>query len=238
MVYATTGVSRLRMTESGYVEIPLVDFGVIARGCAGGNDKEQIFLTEQSDLFRVEAGGAIERLNYREYMDTLTVASVVICHDPDEGYFTISDNNNGFTLTRTGLGATDAVLPTSMCRLPGYDGLAGTSVNAADPQAVAVLTDIFDGGDRAVWELQYVCIATTDTTTAGWQVQVDWRLNKNDAWTRTTAVAVDDRGRARVKVSGIEFRIYLTAANRKQVDLERIEAEMRQGGKRKLANIT
>lgn len=238
MVYAENGISRLRMTENGYIEQPILDFGIQYRGLAGGDRSNHIAITEQSGMFRFSASGEVERLNYKEYMDTLTLSSTVICHDSDENFFTISDNNNGFTLTRTGLAATDGVLPASLVRMPGYDGLAGTHVTASDPQAAHVLTEIFDGGDRQVWELQYVAIATTDTTSAGWQIQVDWRLNKDDNWTRTTAVAVDDRGRARVKVSGIEFRIYLSAANRKQVDLERIEAELRRGGMRKLANIT
>ena len=50
--------------------------------------------------------------------------------------------------------------------------------------------------------------------------------------TTSTAVASDERGIARVKVSGVEFRVLLTHADRTKCDLERIEVELRREGKR------
>ena len=64
-----------------------------------------------------------------------------------------------------------------------------------------------------------------------------WRLNKNDGFTTETAVAFDDRGNARVKVSGIEFQLILSATDRTLADLERVEIEMRQGGKKKFRQL-
>ena len=236
VAYTRSGVSILRMTEAGYREEEILDIGVLYSGNVGGDKSQHIFITEQADLYRLR-GNELEKLNYREYMDTLTLSATVICYDPDERYFTISDSNNGFTLTRTGLAATDAILPSSMCRMQGYEGLAGTPVNEGGTVAASLTTDIFDAGSRGVHEIVYVNIATTDTTTAGWTVQVMWRMNKNDNFTTESAVTFDDRGVARVKVSGIEFKLILTAEDRTKVDLERIEVVLRQGGKKKLRQL-
>jgi hypothetical protein len=62
-------------------------------------------------------------------------------------------------------------------------------------------------------------------------------MNKNDSFTTETAVTFDDRGVARVKTCGIEFKLLLTASNRALADLERIEIEMQQDGKKKLRQL-
>ena len=147
----------------------------------------------------------------------------------------ISDSTSGYTLTRTGLSQTNAVRPTSMFRMPGATNLSGTAVTASNPQACGLRTDTFDGGFRGVHEVVNVRVATFDTS--GWTVAVAWRLNKNDAFTTTSAVAFDDRGNARVKVSGIEFQLVLSAADRTAADLERVEIEMRMGGKKKFRQL-
>lgn len=235
MAYTKSGVSYLRWTERGFVEDVKHDVGILYRGCAGGDLKGHLFHNANDQLNMVDANGNVERLGYREFGGTLLTNEEIICVDSEERTYTISDSATGYTLTRTGLSRTDAVRPTSMFRMTGASGLSGTAEVAADPVAAGLRTDTFDGGFRGVHEVVNVHIATTDTI--GWTVAVAWRLNKNDAFTTTTAVSFDDRGNARVKVFGIEFQLILAAANRKLVDLERVEIEMRMGGKKKLRQL-
>lgn len=237
VAYTTSGVYLCRYTEAGYIDEEVLNIGVRYAGHVGGNEREHLFITQQNDLYRWREGQGIEKLNYAEYISTMTAASVVICHDPDEGYFTIADGTRCFTLTLTGFAKTDCIIPSSLARLQNYTGLAGTPINEAGTVPASLTTDLFDGGYRSVHEITYVNIATAETGTNDWAIEVGWRMNKHDAITWTTAIDFDDRGKARVNVSGIEFQIRLTADDRTKVDLDRIDIEFRDGGKRSLRQL-
>lgn len=237
IAYTESGVYMLQFTEGGYIEQEVLNIGVRYSGHVGGNEREHLFITQQDDVYRWRAGSGPEKLNYSEFIATMTAANIVISHDPDEGYFTIADGTKSFTLTLTGFAKTDAIIPSSLARLQGYTGLAGTPINEAGTVAASLTTDLFDGGFRNVHEITYVNIATYDTNATGWTVQVGWRMNKQDAISYESAVTFDDRGKARVNVSGTEFQLKLSAPDRTKVDLDRIDIEFRDGGKRSLRQL-
>lgn len=231
MVYTSEGVSRIRMTESGFVEDDVHDIGVASRHQVGGDLREHIFVDRTNNLNRVDENGNVSRIGYADHMIFVSGAGLLISLDPMERFYAISNGDYGYMLTRTGLCKTPCMMPTSYWRQgtlygPTIEDLTGTAT---------IETDIFDGGFRGVHEVVHVRIATTDTI--GWTVTVKWRLNKNDAFTSEDPVTFDDRGDARVKVSGIEFKLLLTASNRSLVDLERIEIELKQGGKKKFRQL-
>ena len=231
MVYTHNGVSRIRMTESGFVEDDVHDIGVSARHQVGGDMREHIFVDKTNNLNRVDENGNVSRIGHADEMIFIAGAGMLISIDPMERFYALSDGTYGYMLTRTGLSKTPCMMPTSYWR---NDTLHGPTIETTGTPAT-IETDIFDGGFRGVHEVVHVRVATYDTS--GWTVTVKWRLNKNDDFTNETAVAFDDRGDARVKVSGIEFKLLLTAANRSLVDLERIEIELRQGGKKKFRQL-
>lgn len=231
MVYTSKGVSRIRMTESGFVEDDVHDVGVSARHQVGGDIREHIFVDRASNLNRVDENGNVSRIGYADHMIFIGGSGLLISLDPLERFYALSNGDYGYMLTRTGLCKTPCMMPTSYWR---NGTLYGPTIETTGT-AATIETDIFDGGFRGVHEVVHVRVATTDTI--GWTVTVKWRLNKNDAFTSEDAVAFDDRGDARVKVSGIEFKLLLTASNRSLVDLERIEIELRQGGKKKFRQL-
>lgn len=231
MVYTDRGVSRVRMTENGLVEEQVSDLGVLRRHQVGGDIREHVFVDDAANINRVDENGNVQRLGYTEYAIYASGEGMLISVDPMERFYSIANGTYGFMLTRTGLCKTPCMMPTSLWR----DGtLYGPTVETAGT-AATIETDIFDGGYRGVHEVVYVRIAATDTI--GWTVAVKWRLNKNDNFTTESAVAFDDRGVARVKTSGIEFKLLLSASNRSLADLERVEIEMRQGGKKKFRQL-
>lgn len=231
MVYTDRGVSRVRMTEEGLVEDQVSNVGVITRHQVGGDMYEHIFVDDTSNLNRVDENGNVSRIGYDEFMIFVSGTGMLISVDPLERFYSISDGTYGFMLTRTGLSKTPCMMPTSLWR---SGTLRGPTIETTGT-AATIETDIFDGGYRGVHEIVFVRIATTDTI--GWTVAAKWRMNKDDNFTTETAVAFDDRGVARVKTSGIEFKLLLTASNRALADLERIEIELRQGGKKKLRQL-
>jgi len=233
MVYTTKGVSRISITESGFVEDDMVDYGITSIGNAGGDMREHLFVDDSGHLNRTDANGNVERLGYDEYLTAVSGSGCLISVDPLDRFYNIANGTYGFMYTRTGLCKTPYYMPTSLWR----DGpLYGPRI-LNNNYTTIIETDIFDGGFRGVHEVTHVRIATYDTT--GWTVTPKWRLNKNDAFTSEAAVAFDDRGDARIKVSGIEFKLLFTVANvvSPVAEMERIEIEMRQGGKKKLRQL-
>lgn len=237
IAYTLSGVYLLRYTDIGYVETELLNIGVRYAGHVGGNMREHIFITQQNDLYRIRAGSAPEKLGYAEFLSTMTAANIVICHDPDEGYFTIGDGSKCFVLTLTGFARTDSVIPSSLARLQNLSSLAGTPINEGGTVPASLTTDLFDGGFRNVHEITYINIATAESSTNDWAVEVGWRINKNDAIAFEASQDFDDRGKVRVNVSGTEFQLRLTADDRTVVDLDRIDVEFRDGGKRSLRQL-
>lgn len=230
IVYGDKSVLRLSMGEVsangklrlGYREQILLDQGIAGRGAVNGDESEHVFVTNQGEVYRLRAGEGLERLGYDEFVGALTIADIVVAYDQKEHYYFFSDGTNGFCLTRTGLGGCDDIMPISLFRSPGNDGVIGTGIIAGSPTGAVIETEIFDGGMRSVWEIAYVDISTTDTDSTGWQLVPKYRLDKSLAMTTKAAETFDLRGRVRTKTPGIDHAVRLTASNRTLVDLERI----------------
>lgn len=236
MAYTATGVSYIEWGEGGLIEDVRSNVGIDSDCYVNGDLKQHLYIDKTGDLNIVGPRGELERLGYGEFLAIMD-DDIMISLDEQERFWMICDGDEGYTYSRTGLTRTDALRATSfMSQAAGsYLGTIGIPVAEAGTPDAILRTDTFDGGFRGVHEVVYVRIAATDTI--GWTVAVAWRMNKNDSFTTTSAVAFDDRGIARVKVSGIEFQLILTAADRTLADLERIEIEMRQDGKKKLRQL-
>lgn len=227
-VYAQNSVSVLSLDQSGEInEQVLLEHGGAGRGCVAGDREEHVFLTRQGDLYRTYLNQGHTRLDFDDLFGPM-IANVVLTCDPVERDVYICNGVNGYILTATGLGRCSGMMPSSLLRMSGQDGLIGTHLSSADPTAATVETCLFDFGERfGVKEVAFANLATTDTI--GWQASAKYRMDKSASLTSPTPIAVDDRGNARVKTSGIEFTLLLTAANRKLADLERVEVIKGQG---------
>jgi len=235
VVYGEDGIAALRAASDPVPTFGLhvfpetgVNLGSASRGAAGGGELGQVFVDESGVLWLIRPDLAVEKLGYQEYFEDMLGENIVVQYEPTEKEFWISDGTDTYLLTETGL-CRPPWMVTSVSFAQG--GRVGIRFDESDADSVEVITEAFDGGERGVWEIVTVRIATTDTDAVGWQVAVDYRFGKGDAWSRTTSVPVDSRGIARVKVSGIEFRIVLTHRDRAKADLERIELEMRSEGR-------
>lgn len=230
VAYGKNSISVLRFGELpyrggsklGYREQVIAEWGVASRGAVAGSNDEHVFVSKQGDMWRLSDKG-LERLGYDEFVGALTLASIVMAHDPFENYYWISDGTNGYCYTRTGLGKCSDIMPSSVLRADDTNGLVGTGIIASPVTGVTVETELLDGGVRTAWEVGYIDISTTDTDTTGWQEATRYRLNKGDALTTKSAETFDDRGRLRAKTPGIEFAFRLTATDRTKVDLERMD---------------
>lgn len=252
IVYTTNGVSKLDWTQGGYIETPLPQEGLAVRGAMNGDEREHVWLTKQGQLKRWTIGSGVDDLDLREHLGglvpTAATGRVVVAFDSTERYYSIAgkpvvgsgtlDGLKGFWLTRTGLGGSDAVMPTTLLRHPGaaspYNGLLGLYQEPAVFGGVEIVNDTFDLGDRGTWEIIKVGLATNNAT-GTWNVSAYWRMNRSEAFAETTPLAPDDRGIAYVKCSGIEARVKVTCDIKAFGNLDRIDVYLQNTANGKIA---
>lgn len=233
VVYGADGIAALRSANSPDSTYGLHTFpeigtrvGVADRDAAAGGDGGHFFIDEEGVSWFVNPDMSIQRLGHKEFFSGMLDSDIVVSYDERNREFWIADGTDCYVRTSTGLSKAPW-MPTTVSFAEG--GNVGVKFAVASPSAVGIVTQPFDGGSKGIFEVYEVRLATTDTHTTGWQVAIDWRVGKADSWTRSTAVTCDTRGIARVKVTGMEFRIVLTHADRTKADLERIEVELRDG---------
>ena len=214
--------------------------GIAGRCAVGGGVEEHIVLDESGDLWRVQSNLVATRLGYSEYLSPMLSNDVIITHDSQHDEYYIADGVVSYLLNKDGLCRAPRT-PTSVSFAQGglvsiYMENDGTLVGSPAPtDAVEIVTQPFYGDShRKVWEMNFVTVVSTDTDATGWQVAVDYRFSKGAEWQRTDAVTCDERGTARVNVSGTEFRIVLSHADRTLGDLDNVELELSVGGKRSI----
>ena len=253
LVYGTRGISRFKATPGEYVELPKAELNQgVLDGTVAGDEEHQRCVTSSHMLYATVGDGYDEvksRLGYVEYLETLTGAILASTWDPEEKYYWVSDGTHAFCFTRTGLGQCDGLFPTSVCRVPGIDGLIGFYYEPVDEylhpitQPARLVSNIIDTGNRGLYSVSKVKVSATDTTPTGWAASIWSRTNRNNALVQSTAYGVDPRGQTTLTAPPFtEMELEIEAADRTLVDCERVEVEIwpvnaAGGGKVNLAGL-
>jgi len=77
----------------------------------------------------------------------------------------------------------------------------------ADTYYFVLVTEAFDMGIRARKFIESVIIGSADTGTL--EAALDFRFAKDESWTRTSYVSVNEEGIAHLTMAGIEFRVVI-----------------------------
>jgi len=225
MVYGANGVTAVTRDHQ---PIDLMFMGTCGRGCVAGTQAEHVFVDIEGTLWHLSADLHLTKLGYKEYLGALTVANIVASYDPEEQVYYFCTGLGGYTLTKTGLGEL-SIFTSGVQRvggtLYGFQKDGGTTTSQ-------VVTDSIDFGTRDVKTL--VEVQLSGSGIAGATVQINYKFDKDDAYTTTDAVTVDTRGNALVKVSGIQFQIVVNFAARANVNLNDILVTVSDGSKRGL----
>ena len=225
---ATMGLQQIKNMGAGV--------GCASRGAAGGGLQGHMFVDSYGELWLINPDLTAERLGHKEIFSNMLGNDIVVSYDPSLREFYIADGTECYVRSEVGL-TKGPQMPTNVSFAQGAS--MGIILDPAETDVVTLSTNPFDGGVRGVKEITEVRLATTDTDTTGWTVAIDYRFNKGGldgagSWEQSATVTCDDRGVARVKVSGIEFRVVLTNPDRTKCDLERFEIEVRVDGKKTL----
>ena len=233
IAYCENCVVRLaRMDDGRWVEADrIVEEGVPSRSSVAGTDKQHFAVMKSGDIWGGQLNQGWGNLQYANLMNTLTLANLVVTHDPQDDYTWFSDGVDCFLKTPEGMGNSNAIRPSSVVRVHGTAGALGTAVRQADPQTVIIESNVFDSGGRDVFQTLFLDVTARDTHSTGATAYMKARKDKADALTSfsASAVAVDDRGKARVSTSGIEMSAVILHPDHTLLDLDTFDAIITEG---------
>ena len=185
----------------------LIPTGLASRNSIGGTIRRKVLVDAEGNLWSISSAMQTNRLGYKDYFVGMLGDHISVNFDPVQEEFWIGNNEEQFVLSSTGLGRAPRIV-NSLHRVGG--GLAGISVAHASPTVPLVETIEHDFGTRAIKTITRLELSGFDTP--GVTFRVYWRVSKSAAFTLAT-VAADGYGVGHCRISGIEFRFGITAAN-------------------------
>jgi len=242
MVYGDDGIAFMPHVTDPYPTFGLRKlgaFGIGGRGCVGGDNSTHIFLDTAGVLWRISSENySLQKLGYEEVFDGLVDQKVVISYNQRDNEYIISgeDSSNNalsYVLTPTGLGQSPQQV-TSAYTVEG--ALLGVFSTDASTIPIAV-TDVLDFGYRDLKTITTVELGIEVTTDATTHVAVDYRYNKDDSWTRSTWVLVNDMGFARIQATANEFRVAVKCSKYADMKLDYINVKWQSSGRRTVRGL-
>lgn len=204
IAYGTNGVTMLFPAQAtfGFREL-LMGVGVKSKDAVAGNDKVHYFIDRDDQLWQVTTEGA-QMLDYSEFLSTLV--NPICFFDNFQERLIISDENNGFILTKEGLGG-------GYYNLTGYVRDAGSYVVAScatitRPQPY-IITAPIDFGQRGSKTITSVHMSTD--TPELFELAYDFRFTQGENWRETPWVPFNSWGTAFLRCAALEFRVKIRA---------------------------
>ena len=213
MVYGSGGVSALKPISSpvtGFGLRVLLDHGIVAKGCIGGDEHKHVFIDNEGALWSATENVEyrtveVKRLGYKNFITNLGAADIVINYDKLEKDFYISDGDRTYLLS-TGLSEIYQ-LPSGLVRIGS--GLYGALHEAVDADTSAYFTtNSFDMSLRAIKMISVIEIGCTGS---GMQAGVDYCFDTLGSYTRSTLKDVNAKGVVSPIISGVDFKVHVTA---------------------------
>jgi len=233
VVYCENGILVLTPFNQTFGADTLMEVGIPSMSAVGGNENIHVFVDTDGNLWRMNKDFDVQKLGYREYMNLMTAASIVVEHNPVLREFHISDPTYAYVLTEHGLAQCYQEVTTVVVD-------KGTSYGVFTDQSDAearIVTDVMDFGLRGMKTTQTFELATyhpSGSGTYGITAALDWRVDKTAAFTRGNSVAVNPLGIATLIHTAEEFRLALTYTNYASVELDFINVRIKVSDKRAL----
>ena len=236
IVYGDGGVGFLNPISSpvsGYGFERAASAGVRSGWHIDGNDTVHVFIDTNYDLWSVSEDYKFEKLGYREFMKGLiTVADTKVSYEPNSKRFYISNGVEGYVLTQQGLYSTNQFV-TSIGNYRGQT-LCGFFLTGNDSKyrLVSDTTDFKIRGMKTIEMMEVGCDSDGDVSVA-----VDYRYNKNDAFTRSGWKVTNARGGAAIIQTAPEFRLCLESDTYVGMNVDYINVSVKVVDKRMIRGL-
>lgn len=223
VVYGDDGIGALvPVTEpiSTYGYQHIMSVGIADRGAVGGDDRTHVFLDNKGTMWALGTDLTPQRLGYSEYFSAYPGDDVTIGYDPEESEFYLSNDAGCYVLTGAGLSSLGRMYSSIFWADGALRGVwTGTAAAEAEDTALLAVSDVFDMKMRGIKRIHEVEIPCDDTT--GITVGFDYRFDKSAAsFTRSTLVPINKEGNAAQSVSGVDFKLVLSATDYTKVNID------------------
>jgi hypothetical protein len=185
----------------GFVDVMSV--GIPSIKAVNGDDKEHVFVDKLSRVWRWAGQDPPQLLDYREYIEEMTLADVVVSFDPAERDYYISDGDIGYLLTPNGLSQIHQ-LPTSVFR---YNGVKYGLADSDAETGFVLETDTIDFKNRGGKTL--VAVEIGGSNGAAIRGRIAWKSNMIGDFTYSPTKLVNPNGVFYPRVTADEFRVRL-----------------------------
>ena len=231
VVYCDGGIGFLYPVTVG--DLPTFGYrtissiGIMNRGAVAGDEQQHVYVDQFGSLCRLTGDLQVTRA-YQELFDSFdsTVKQVAVCWSPTLREFHISDGVTSYVFTETGLAAQNQRLTSIVC-VNGVE--QGVAAAASTQSTLAATTNTFDCGNRGIKQLAFVELGYTGLSNL---VVTPYYRNSGTSWTAGSAITANAEGVAYLGLSGVDFRLGISATTSANAKLDSIVVKYKQSDKR------
>lgn len=213
--------------------VPIHSFGVAGTWLIDGDEFEHAYVDSSGRLWRMKADLKPELLDYREFMNTMTMANIVVSKNINYGDYYISDGTKCYLLTPYGL-TQWFQYPTSIVYEDANKRLIGP-ISVSSDLSASIATDVLDFGVRALKTITVLEMGATGQVMTG---NVDYKYKVTDAaFTASRLKTASNFGVITPIVSGTEFRLRVKGADYTKFDLDYLTVRYKYVDKRMIRGV-
>jgi len=163
MVYGYDGIASLIPKERylGLAEFSSIP-GIPGRSCVGGNKDRHVLVDNEGYVWSITPK-EINRLGYKEFMNTMTLANVIVDYDLNNDEFYISDGTKNYLLNKFGMCETKQ-FPSSIFTVGGTSYGTVVEEAAGTKDEARIYSNILDLGLAGIKTLTSVNYGIRDVT--------------------------------------------------------------------------
>ena len=212
--------------------VPIHNFGVAGTWLVDGDEYEHAYVDSSGRLWRINAELKPELLDHREYINTLTIANIVVSKNVNYADYYISDGVKCYLLSPFGL-TQWFQYPTSIVYEDSNKRLIGPIAVGADVSA-SIATDVIDFGVRGMKTITALELGSGGQNLTA---NIDYRYKMTESFTASRFKTVNPAGGVAPIVSGTEFRIRVKGTDYTKFDLDYINVRLKYIDKRMIRGV-
>ncbi len=234
IVYGENGIAALRsMVEIPTMAmVPLTNYGIKSRAHIGGGDKSHVFIDTKGQVRKLNPDLSIEFLDYSEFISPILDDDFHIAYDENENEFYIGSGSKSYLLSSIGLTEIHQIVTSVLTNDSGKVGIFESTGVATS----TIVSNIIVIGNAALNTI--TSLEIDGEYESGIQVAVDYRYNRNSAFTRSRFISLNTMGWARFNFSGLEFRIIVRAPDFENFNPSNVTLKYKTVDKRNIRGIS
>lgn len=236
VAYCEDGVSYVTPREGrGFKATVLHRAGIADKLGVAGDDMHHVFMDTHGILWKITADGRKSRETgngiFSNIISNIDTNPLVCSYDPEEQEAYFCTDQEGYVLTRTGVGEVTN-LPTGLIVAPS--GLVGVTKDLGTPD-IEIVTETFDMGLKALKTIHALEFAFQDITNL--KVVVQFKYDNSTTFRDSAEYTVNNDGICVPVITSHDFRLKITGTPGADAKIDYINVRWQMGDKRNIRGI-